>query len=356
LSDTPTSRLLRALRIPSDEVQLARLIAAACATSGRTCREFLEAVLRLGTKDPSRAGRNADKWLRTMPQRVGCEQQQRLYEGRTATSMRRIGLGTVDLVFSGDSGWNLLCELKINSPYGKDQRERYVRAGHPLVCLVRRRTRASEELALSDAWLGEVLWEDLRPHLESLYLPGDAATLWRQLVRLIAEDGDFSRRAPKPQTTESDDEIAAALEREIKELLRRRLSQRPGYSLGVPESFLLDLETDLSRAGEWVLVEVGDSEPSFVVGAHVRRTATQTPEVEVQFDCTRVQTDAEATRLVDEGFQRIPPLEETIWLWRRTLAADEILAVGARAAVLAAVEDALGRLVRAGAFEGYLET
>ena len=205
-----SSSVLRALRYRADEVQFGRVLHAVCQQEP-VARKLVDALLERAAQSGST---HAEALLRELPANIRCQEQTDLFAdvGRIAMLRQTRAVGAVDLVFVGDDGWRLLVELKIDSGFGKRQRERYLASRQPLLVIVRD-PAAARGLAVNAAeahnWLGAVGWSDLLETLLELPIePEEERERWRSLLRIMETDGDFStRKLPR----EAADEAARAL-------------------------------------------------------------------------------------------------------------------------------------------------
>jgi len=301
---------------------------------------------------PRGAGKNAAEHLRALPDDVHCEQQRALYEPDFPAGP----LGTVDLSFRGARGWQLICELKINSRYERTQLQRYIKAGVPFVSVVRQPGSADPNLQRDANWLGEVAWSDIRPGLERLRLPQADAKLWRDILELIASDGDFDPKRGRPKPSAADEALVSQVRRTLTMALARVLS---GHRDEDTKAFLDGLQSPVQRRNsDWVGVELRqERRDHLVMSVWLRHAASQSPEVEIWWDAPgRSVARSLSQALRQEHFGPYPRDDDTApqWFSRRTVAVADVLSKGAPAAVMSTVTKALIRLDAIGAFDDYL--
>jgi hypothetical protein len=148
------SPVLRGLRFADDERQLGRVLAVLCETPA-VAAAFLQGVLETATGGHSDADRAVGDLA---SQRVTCESELVLKQHRRRMLRREVveELGRVDLAFAGSGGWQVVIELKLSSPFGDHQLERYARGA--LVAAVVRDTTRVPSLDHLRTWLGATSW------------------------------------------------------------------------------------------------------------------------------------------------------------------------------------------------------
>lgn len=198
--DSPIGRVLKALRRPRDEAQLTQLIAAFAGADPGFAAELARILIAHAPQA------DAVKALGSVPDGVDCAAESHLFDAMG------VDKGFVDLRFENEAeGFTLLVELKLHSEYGTQQLERYLAglralpAGRSaLLAVTRNLPRYGESEVRSDpGWLGSVRWahifEELHAleHCDPVLLP-----LWRELLDLLREQGDFGLMDFDPKAVE----------------------------------------------------------------------------------------------------------------------------------------------------------
>jgi hypothetical protein len=217
-SESPTKRVLRALRRPRDEAQLTQLIAAFAGTDPRFAAELARILIARAPQ------REAVEALGSIPDHLDCGAESHLFDVVGA------GQGFVDLRFADEpEDFTLLVELKLHSEYGAQQLERYLAglralpAGHSaLLAVTRNLPRYGEDEVRRDPrWLGSVRWAHVFDALRALeHRDPVLRPLWGELLNLIREQGDFGLMDFDPKAVE-----AWARWREGREILIRLLEE-----------------------------------------------------------------------------------------------------------------------------------
>jgi hypothetical protein len=143
-----------------------------------------------------------------VPDRLHCRPEERVWDNEA------LDRGFVDLLFEDNEGaFTLLVELKLYSPYGREQvtrylkaRERYERLGRraALLAVTRNTPAYGEPERQTPGWLGSVRWADLLEDMKSLEHRDEAVTLlWRAMLDILDRQGDLG-------VTEVDRNLVAA--------------------------------------------------------------------------------------------------------------------------------------------------
>jgi len=185
--------IVAALRIRQDEVRFNVALATACTLRPQNGGDLARAILRSAASDPSASGR-AEHLLATVPASLRSSDQ-------VATNPLTLGRGRdhrrsgfIDLVLRDLRGFALAVELKIGERgYDEGQLMRYLQTGLPVAALVPRRVAHPAMITQSDLWLGEATWTDVLGALEQFNLPTQAGGVWRALLGVMRDDGDFGR-------------------------------------------------------------------------------------------------------------------------------------------------------------------
>lgn len=221
--------IVRALRFRGDEVQLGRALHAICQQDETVAEAFVIGVLSHAAMGPD--GTQAARFAERIPHRVLCQGERELFEVRRGHARDSARLaGRVDLYFTDEKKWQLAVELKIDSPLGPEQCERYLRARKPLVVITRDPTAvpAPKVGAKSGAgWLGAVSWSALKPDMEGLPLVGSDKEIWLELLEIMDQDGDFDqRRPPKKKELQRDIDIVDRVQSSVVDSFRNATVKR----------------------------------------------------------------------------------------------------------------------------------
>ena len=180
------AQILRVLRRTGDEAQVTQLVAA-FASSDPAFASALAKVFVGAAPYRDRLG--------MVPDLLTCTPESPLVDAADAE------LGYVDLRFEDQANeFTLLVELKLHSGYGFRQLERYRDALQDLpegraalLAVTSDFPRYGEDEVLNDPrWLGSFRWSDVYDELVKVqHTDETAGVLWRALLALIREQGDF---------------------------------------------------------------------------------------------------------------------------------------------------------------------
>ena len=264
------------LRTSGDEPQLTRVLAAVLASDADATRSFLKLLLDNAAEDPA-IGHRA-RSLR-LPRKVACSPEHGLIRrGRGRARRQAEALGRADLLFTADR-FRLICELKIDSRYQKDQIARYLDSGDHVISIVRKPTAAGlgKRIARHDRWLGEVAWASIKSGLRQLPLKGKLRQQWLDLLAVMEEDGDFEetkrRSAGKKDTKLAEEATKAAVRRFGRS---RRLD-------AAHRRFFKGLEIKPGVGFRFGFAEVFDEDGTPYWAVLARDARTRTPELMIEW-------------------------------------------------------------------------
>ena len=190
------ANVINTLRRKGDEAQVTQIIAAFCAADRRFASQLAEVFIEAA---PSTTGR---KHLGPLPSELTCVAEHQVFDESQ-------DLGRVDLAFfSDEDDFQLFVELKIHSGYGHQQLERYAAAlaafpkdRQALLAITRGfPTYGETQVASSETWLGSIRWPHIYPRLTRLHHKDHfLQELWRHLLTLIRQQGDFGLMDFDPQ-------------------------------------------------------------------------------------------------------------------------------------------------------------
>lgn len=220
------SPVLNALRLPSDEVQFSRVLAAVCADQ-RVASRFARLLLRHVREGNAGAGER----LGAAPELLECTAERLMDLSRVGDRRlfwRAVRGGRADLWFARHD-WQLVAELKINARIDPGQIRNYLQKAHALVVV--RRSDATKDLDATITghryWLGHVTWNSI---VEGLYdlVPGEAYEgEWRGLFDIMVRDGDFAENRPRTsRELEATGRLLSDVKDPVLERLRMLLRQR----------------------------------------------------------------------------------------------------------------------------------
>lgn len=192
---TVRSPIVRALRGAGDEVQFGLTLEALCQESA-VAKALAYAVIAQSKQGNARAKRAAGR----DGGMVTCMGEQRLNARVSRRMARSRAAGRVDLRFTGDDDWRFGLELKINSPFGHKQLERYAEWG-PIAAVVRSFDQIDGLPALKShaSWVGAATWRALLPDLRRLPVSTEWNRDWQALLDVMEDDGDFDEKKPEPR-------------------------------------------------------------------------------------------------------------------------------------------------------------
>lgn len=191
LRTSPAHAVVAALRVPTNEAQLTRVVGALGHTDPAFASAFVSAVLALASRNAQYA--EAVAALGVVPDELECHAEHTVYDRDDWT------LGRVDLRFDGED-FTLLIENKLHSGFGPEQLERYREALQllpadrraALVAVTRDVPSIGELTPGTQNWLGAVRWSKLLPALRQLPITDpDAARDWHLLLDILDVQGDL---------------------------------------------------------------------------------------------------------------------------------------------------------------------
>jgi hypothetical protein len=221
------SPIIEELRSGGDEFQITRVLAAVCASAPEISRAFVTSLLRAAATSPEIGHRARD--LR-VPSVISCTREHGLARvGRRAIARQKKTLGTPDLTFTADeSDFHLICELKLNAPYRRDQINDYLqRQGAFVISVVRKPRGMRSEVSEHERWLGEIAWSAIKEDLHRLPLAEHDRAIWLDLLDVMERDGDFEPTQPK-RATEEDRAVAEGVASIVLAKLQSAVRERPG--------------------------------------------------------------------------------------------------------------------------------
>jgi hypothetical protein len=216
------SPVIRALRGAGEEVQFGLALEAVC-QQGDVARALCEAVIARSARGGGNA--QARRAIKPVPPNVTCLGEQRL-EARVSRRMAKTrSAGRVDLRFTGDNGWKLGIELKIDSGFQYKQLERYLKWGQTIAIVRKHESIPNRDrLRETENWVGAATWESLVADLREL--PIDPAWLpdWHALLDVMEDDGDFAPTKPDRPETLAQVALLEALKPELQARLQGALA------------------------------------------------------------------------------------------------------------------------------------
>jgi hypothetical protein len=187
-----STAILRVLRRTRDEAQLTQLLAAVAGDDEHVAGK-LAGLLVQATRDAYVEQRRA---LGEVPERLRCRP-----EATLRALAEKKDHGRIDLRFDDAArDFTLLAELKLHSPYGDDQVDRYKAAlddlpldrRSGLVAVTRNVPGVGEPKPGTRGWLGSLRWTDIYDGLLALPIrDAELRSQWRLLLGVIDEQGDF---------------------------------------------------------------------------------------------------------------------------------------------------------------------
>jgi len=340
------SPIMRALRYPAEEVQFAKVLAALARQPG-VAHHLASGLLAC------LAGERVEALQRTLPRDVYCVDEQWVTArlGRSVLRKRSDQRGRVDLDFRAPGGWRLIFELKINSPLTQTQIEKYTPTA-PVAAVVRSASHAPEPNP-AKGWLGAVEWRRLASTLHTLPVGDSVAQQWRELLRVVEDDGDFNE-APPVETVEAG--LAFRLLQPVRDsfltTVIRELEQRHGRraqglvdTLGVSEIILY--------RGRWSGFDLessdGEQRPEQLLGVRLRDASSDMPTLQLSWHPPRYRTPREARLNVNTAithaeveYDFVRTVNYNSYRTTRPVSQDRIAAT---------VDDIVGGLIRVGALD-----
>jgi hypothetical protein len=361
--DATLDRILRVFRRKGDEGQVTQLIAAFASGNPEFAGSLAKVIVA--------AAPYKDR-LGSVPDRLTCTPENHLF-GADGTD-----LGYVDLRFEDEAAeFSLLVELKLHSGYGWRQLERYRDAlqdlpegRSALLAVTSHFPRYGEDEILNDPrWLGSVRWSNVYDELVKVQHADEAAgDLWRALLALMREQGDFGLMDVEPADIRGWSRwksghntliaLMEAIQEPALEIVRRQLAEAKGVEpseelakyltykdrLVYPweASIHLEMAVPAANKGERIRIQVagGRAVPVFTAEARHEDARLLMRTQPALIEATRV--------LREEGFD--DPGHSYGSYWSRPHPPEEWLdkGTGIHDAMLTIVESDVGAIVKSG--------